>query len=128
MTPPSSCAIVGVGVLGTSLCRQILLESEDAKLQNVVLTGITKSTSRHDDIRKRVFTNKSSTEKNNQQEQQRLRLLTSEQAYESSETFDHVVFCAPPSGFDDYPKAVRDAADKLWNRQGTFVFTSSGGM
>lgn len=44
--------------------------------------------------------------------------------------FSNVVFCAPPSAFDDYPAAVADVADNLWcgNKDGTFVFTSSGGM
>jgi hypothetical protein len=40
------------------------------------------------------------------------------------------VFCAPPSGFDDYPEAVRDAVTNIWDKSsdGVFVFTSSGGM
>ena len=46
-----------------------------------------------------------------------------------------VVFCAPPSGFDDYPMAVDEVASSLWSGPsssssggggGTFVFTSSG--
>lgn len=46
-------------------------------------------------------------------------------------TFDNVIFCAPPSGFEDYPGAVEYAASELWSgieSGGTFVFTSSGGM
>jgi hypothetical protein len=49
----------------------------------------------------------------------------------SQETkFDNVVFCAPPSGSDDYPGAVKHAVDNLWcgPEKGRFVFTSSGGM
>jgi hypothetical protein len=45
--------------------------------------------------------------------------------------FQNVVFCAPPSGFDDYPAAVEDAITNLWagpSEGGAFVFTSSGGM
>jgi len=46
------------------------------------------------------------------------------------EKFANVVFCAPPSGFDDYPGAIKEAADNLWAGpdQGRFVFTSSGGI
>jgi len=48
-------------------------------------------------------------------------------------SFKDVVFCAPPSGFDDYPTAVKDAATQLWSGTneeggGSFVFTSSGGV
>jgi hypothetical protein len=45
--------------------------------------------------------------------------------------FDNVVFCAPPSGFEDYGGAVEDAVANVWSgleNGGTFVFTSSGGM
>jgi hypothetical protein len=45
--------------------------------------------------------------------------------------YANVIFCAPPSGFDDYPAAVEDAASNLWEGPsggGVFVFTSSGGM
>jgi hypothetical protein len=47
------------------------------------------------------------------------------------EKFDNVVFCAPPSGFDDYPGAVKDSVTNIWagpSGGGIFVFTSSGGM
>jgi len=46
-------------------------------------------------------------------------------------SFKDAIFCAPPSGFDDYPSAVRDAATQLWSGAtsgGSFVFTSSGGV
>ena len=46
-------------------------------------------------------------------------------------SFKDVVFCAPPSGFDDYPSAVKEAATQLWSGPdsgGSFVFTSSGGV
>lgn len=49
----------------------------------------------------------------------------------SGNSFKDVVFCAPPSGFDDYPQAVKDAATQLWSGPssgGSFVFTSSGGV
>lgn len=46
------------------------------------------------------------------------------------EKFANVVFCAPPSGSEDYPGDVKKAADNLWAgpEEGRFVFTSSGGM
>lgn len=109
-----SCVVVGVGVLGTSLCKQLL---EHDRFQDTILTGITKSTNRHDAIRQSVGDVLSS----------RLLLKTRDQI-KDDETFDNVVFCAPPSGFEDYAEAVKDAAQKLWNKQGTFVFTSSGGV
>jgi len=49
----------------------------------------------------------------------------------SGHTFKDVVFCAPPSGFENYAQAVKDAAAQLWSGPsdgGTFVFTSSGGV
>jgi hypothetical protein len=72
----------------------------------------------------------------------RFRLLTSDEAYNNiQEKFDMVVFCAPPSGFDDYPQAVHDAIERLWKKRpndatqsageqqhGLFVFTSSGAV
>lgn len=44
--------------------------------------------------------------------------------------FRDVVFCAPPSGFDDYPAAVHDAVTNTWDHtlDGVFVFTSSGAV
>ena len=116
VTSTNNCAIVGVGVLGTSLCQQIL-ESNAEKLRGIHVTGITKSTSRHDEIRQQMGASAS-----------RLELTTTEQATQDETKFDHVVFCAPPSGFDDYAGAVQHAATTYWKGQGSFVFTSSGGM
>uniref|UniRef100_A0A7S1N238 NAD(P)-binding domain-containing protein n=1 Tax=Eutreptiella gymnastica TaxID=73025 RepID=A0A7S1N238_9EUGL len=42
-------------------------------------------------------------------------------------TYSNVVFCAPPTGNDDYPQECIDAAKK-WNGKGGFVFTSSAGV
>ena len=45
--------------------------------------------------------------------------------------FRDVVFCAPPSGSNDYPGAVEDAISNVWagpEAGGSFIFTSSGGM
>lgn len=39
-------------------------------------------------------------------------------------SYDNVVFCAPPSGSDDYPRTIRSTIED-WNRNGSCVFTSS---
>jgi hypothetical protein len=56
-------------------------------------------------------------------------LVTAEEIPKEKQ-FTHVVFCAPPSGFEDYPAAVKDTVENLWAGpdKGMFVFTSSGGM
>jgi len=58
-----------------------------------------------------------------------LQLSTAEDV-PSDAKFKDVVFCAPPSGFDDYPAAVRNALETYWDKGlgGCFVFTSSGGI
>jgi len=43
------------------------------------------------------------------------------------QNFDNVVFCAPPSGNEDYVQEVKDAL-KMWNRRGRFLFTSSSAV
>jgi nucleoside-diphosphate-sugar epimerase len=111
-SPSKECAVLGVGVLGISLCQQLL--DDDWRV-----TGITKSTSRHEDIINQVANdNLSLTTMEDFNRQQR------------PQKFPYCVFCAPPSGFDDYPAAVEDAILNLWNMDagGTFVFTSSGGI
>lgn len=43
--------------------------------------------------------------------------------------YKDVVFCAPPSGFDDYASGITEVATCLWSatpQRGSFVFTSSG--
>lgn len=110
----TQCAIVGFGVLGTSLCRQIL-ETTDWDV-----IGITQTTNRHRDIRE-SFMNDSMAHRVT---------LTTRDAIPSDTKYDNVVFCAPPSGSDDYPGTVKDAVDNLWRgpESGVFCFTSSGAM
>jgi len=111
-------AVFGVGVLGTSLCRQLLHGDLDA-----VVTGITKSSTRHDEIRRQVV--------ESADDDRRLELLTGDEAHGSGRKFENVVFCAPPSGFEDYSAAVKEAAECLWagpDAGGVFVFTSSGAV
>jgi hypothetical protein len=88
----------------------------------ILVTGITKSTNRHESILATIpqTTGGGSFE-----------VKTSQEALLEGKKFKNVVFCAPPSGFDDYPAAVKDAATDLWEGPtggGVFVFTSSGGM
>ena len=119
-SPPgsiSSCAVVGVGVLGTSLCKQLLSEFPD-----ITVTGITKTTNNHESIREQIGQDGKNVD--------RLRLVT-ESEINPEEKFRNVVFCAPPSGFDDYAGAVGQAVNNLWagvEGGGVFAFTSSGGV
>jgi hypothetical protein len=127
-----SFAVVGVGVLGTSLCRQLMDAFPDS-----VVTGITKTANNHASIRETVLEKELAVSSANAGAAanaaavtgDRLRLVTCEQ--DLSTKFDNVVFCAPPSGFDDYPAAVQDAVDRYWqgpSGSGIFVFTSSGAV
>ena len=84
----------------------------------VAVTGITKTTNNHQHILDAVSDN-----------EDRFEVATMDDC--QGRTFDNVVFCAPPSGFDDYAGAVKDAVTNVWSgldEGGTFVFTSSGGM
>uniref|UniRef100_A0A7S4QJR8 NAD-dependent epimerase/dehydratase domain-containing protein n=3 Tax=Ditylum brightwellii TaxID=49249 RepID=A0A7S4QJR8_9STRA len=121
-TEKSDLAVVGVGVLGVDLCRQLL---ESPEFSDTTITGITKSTSRHELIRHIAFSNVDISEPSS-----RLILTTMEDLGESKK-YKNVVFCAPPSGFDDYAGAVQNAITNLWlgpEGGGAFVFTSSGGI
>jgi hypothetical protein len=89
-----------------------------------IVTGITKSTNRHESI---LATISETTGGDGGS----FEVKTSQEALLEGKKFKNVVFCAPPSGFDDYPAAVKDAATDLWEGPsggGVFVFTSSGGM
>jgi len=143
-----SIAIVGCGVLGTSLCKQLLscpdFQSKSGRFivsQNLLLsimmcaqmqilahslthshllnlvTAITKTSNNHASILNAVG------------EHQNFNIVTLDNI-PKEEKYANVIFCAPPSGFEDYPGAIKDAADNLWAGpdQGRFVFTSSGGM
>ena len=81
------------------------------------VTAITKTTNRHDSILESVG------------DSDNFNVRTGSEC--KGEKFKNVVFCAPPSGFEDYPAAVDDAISNLWagpSEGGTFIFTSSGGM
>ncbi|KAL7552933.1 hypothetical protein ACHAWF_016187 [Thalassiosira exigua] len=132
-SPPSPAsadvAVVGCGVLGSSLCRQILSSPHFASR---TIVGVTKTEGRHEALRKAILGEDNG---GGGDDSDRFRLTTMDDLLASptgeGRTFRDVVFCAPPSGFDDYPSAVRDAATELWagsDSGGSFVFTSSGGV
>lgn len=45
----------------------------------------------------------------------------------TDEQFANVIFCAPPSGSDDYQAEIKAAA-QLWSQEGTLLFTSSSAV
>jgi hypothetical protein len=110
----ATCAVVGVGVLGTSLCRQLVEEG------GVEVTGFTKTSNRHEQILSSVP----------RSPRFKLAVMPSGGGLQADAPvkYDSVVFCAPPSGFEDYAEAVEEAVDQLWNRIGVFAFTSSGAV
>lgn len=77
---------------------------------------MTKTRSRHESILEQVGDN------------ERFSVKTADEI--QGQRFRDVVFCAPPSGFEDYAAAVEDAVRNVWDStsDGAFVFTSSGGM
>lgn len=86
-------------------------------LRYYIVTGITKTTNNHPSIQEAIGS------------EDRFSVATMDDC--KGKTFDNVVFCAPPSGFDDYGGAVEDAVTNVWSgleKGGNFVFTSSGGM
>ena len=44
---------------------------------------------------------------------------TNDDTTKINKKFKNCVFCVPPSGFDDYPSAIRGAIDDLWMGQHT---------
>ena len=83
----------------------------------LAVTGITKTRSRHEEILADVGSS------------DRFQVKTSDEVVGT--TFQNVVFCAPPSGFDDYAGTLKECITQTWagpSEGGVFVFTSSGGM
>mmetsp|Transcript_8999 Transcript_8999/g.13049 ORF Transcript_8999/g.13049 Transcript_8999/m.13049 type:complete len:357 (-) Transcript_8999:293-1363(-) len=122
MMSDNNVAVFGCGVLGSSLCRQIVQSPPDG-IESI--TAITKSTKRHESIRTDVLSNGS--------ERIPFSVTTAEEALSdgTAKKYKHVVFCGPPSGFEDYASAVKQCMEKLWlgpSDGGMFVFTSSGGV
>lgn len=115
-------AVIGCGVLGTSLCRQLLENPAFGSSRSV--TGVTRTEDRHERIASEVGRHHLA---------ERLVLTTIDRVRASGAVFKDVVFCAPPSGFadGDYAAGVREAVEHVWagpEGGGTFVFTSSGAV
>ena len=156
--PISNCAIIGVGVLGTHLLQQVIhhnyryyqsqhddlpnanIGSNDSIIRRLVVTGLTKTTDRHDSILQQVLSSFGPDDTDPEILRSLVQLRTNDDDVKndnddhdnndqcSTTKYDNVVFCAPPSGFDSYPTALQQAIDQYWNKKGVFVYTSSGAV
>ena len=128
------CAVIGVGVLGTTVCQQLLLQQQQEETSRQFfseLVGITKTKQRHEEIQQQIISNN----KNHRSFQlQTFEEAVMKQDTDESALFDHVLFCAPPSGFENYPMALQQAL-QIWkgpcsssSNDSSFVFTSSGAV
>ncbi|CAM9174545.1 unnamed protein product [Discosporangium mesarthrocarpum] len=97
--------IVGAGYLGTLIGKQWR-----EKFPSATIYAETRTTSKHDVLRAEGVT-------------PILRHLRKE-----GQRCTNVVFCASPSGNEDYSGEVAAAAAEVWDGEGTFVFTSSSGI
>ncbi|XP_066308926.1 uncharacterized protein [Miscanthus floridulus] len=92
--------IVGPGVLGRIVAEKWQKEHPDCKVY-----GQTASKNHHSELTD-------------------LGIIPSLKGTTIHQKVPHVIFCAPPSGSDDYPGDVRLAASN-WSGEGSFLFTSS---
>jgi nucleoside-diphosphate-sugar epimerase len=115
-------AVVGCGVLGTSVCRQLMQRKRPNLFTSI--TGITKTTTRHDDIRQNVLVGDA------EGQEDKFSLSTVDEIRQNHKKFNNVVFCAPPSGSLDYAKDIEDSITTMWIKSSAnkFVFTSSGAV
>ena len=89
------------------------------------VVGITKTENNHESIMTKIIND------GNNEATSTFSLSTLDEIVSTKTKFRDIVFCAPPSGFEDYPKAIQYAIDNIWeglDGGGKFVFTSSGGM
>ncbi|KAL2630328.1 hypothetical protein R1flu_015014 [Riccia fluitans] len=93
--------VVGPGVLGTMVAQEWFKVNEGEC--NVV--GQTNTTNHHERLRS-------------------IGILPVTKDARQGEKFSNVIFCAPPSGSEDYAAEVRAAAER-WNGEGSLLFTSS---
>jgi hypothetical protein len=93
------------------------------------VTGITKTSNNHESIKNQL--------QNIENESLSLfDLCTFDDVTTNDQKFKNIIFCAPPSGFEDYPSAIQNVIDNIWSGRGgegnsdagIFIFTSSGGM
>ena len=105
------------GVLPTDDHCSLSVVRHEIPVIHIQVVGITKTSNNHQSILEKVGNS------------DRFSVKTSDEC--KGQKFQNVVFCAPPSGFEDYPSAVEEAVSNLWagpDEGGAFVFTSSGGM
>jgi nucleoside-diphosphate-sugar epimerase len=121
-------AVIGCGVLGTSVCRQLIQQQQQQQqsIHFTSITGITKTTSHQEGIRQNVlgrFANGQS---------HKFTLSTRDDIRQNGKKFHNVIYCAPPSGSMDYAKDIEECITTMWNQNSIqnskFVFTSSGAV
>ncbi|XP_024391486.1 uncharacterized protein [Physcomitrium patens] len=92
--------VVGPGVLGSLVGRRWLELHEGCRV-----VGQTNTTNRHEELLS-------------------LGIFPVTKDSHSGDKFPYVIFCAPPSGSENYAAEVRAAAQR-WNGEGSLLFTSS---
>lgn len=95
--------VVGPGVLGSLVGRRWLEQYEGCKV-----VGQTNTTNRHEELLS-------------------LGISPITKDMQSGDKYPYVIFCAPPSGSQDYVREVRAAAQR-WDGEGSLLFTSSSGV
>lgn len=122
--------VVGCGVLGTSLCRQLVqnIQTRQQFLNIQSVVGVTGTTNNHASILESVQNTDQSSSSVAQQPS--FCVKTYDEIILEKRKYKNVVFCAPPSKFDNYAEALENVMDDLWdqNAGGVFAFTSSGGV
>lgn len=113
----SKLLIYGCGTLGTYISHQLLTGFDFSR---TILTAITKSHYHHDLIQHEIG------------DTSRFQLWTYQEFIDNicqnrESRFPNVIFCAPPSEFQNYEEVVQMSMDQFWlgNQYGKFLFTSS---
>jgi len=102
----SDLLIIGAGYLGKLIGKSWL-----EKFPGASVYAETRSDSKHSLLR----------------EDGMLPILRSDREDHPTQSWKNIIFCASPSGNEDYPGEL-EAAVQLWDKTGGFVFTSSGGI
>ena len=119
------------------ICSELL---SHAHFASRAIVGVTRTKTRHESIRRSVL-HHDVDDANDDGEKKggRFQLMTLDEVLATTAAttrggrprrhYKDVVFCAPPSGFDDYASGITEVATRLWSAatpRGSFVFTSSG--
>ena len=120
------------------ICSELLSRAHFASR---AIVGVTRTKTRHESIRRSVLRHDVDGADDVEKEGSRFRLMTLDEVLATTAAttcgsrprrhYKDVVFCAPPSGFDDYASGITEVATRLWSaatpqQRGSFVFTSSG--